>query len=205
MKNKVLISVVLVSALTIVIGVICLAWSQNNLLSNVVSDSGTTTTTNSVVISTYYIPEMGVRFEYPTYATVTADVQPGTTGEMVVGVVQLKSEERVMFSGLTPDYTKPRGGDITDTRGYFTDGDGVYYTHASDKAASTLPVAYTLETTSGGKAIVITDPEYAGPDGIMAIINTKSTRFPGIAFSGSTKTPESRALFESIVRSVVLE
>ena len=93
--------------------------------------------TQPVATSTlsYYIPEMGVHFEYPTYATVTVDILKGAMGNLLAGTIHLSHDQNtpsevrgIIFSGLTPDYVypKPMTSDITDTTGYHTDGDGLY-------------------------------------------------------------------------------
>ena len=60
----------------------------------------------------YYIPEMGVRFEYPAYATVTAGTSEGTTGSILSGTIHLSGDQntspekgRIFFRGMTEDFS----------------------------------------------------------------------------------------------------
>ncbi|MBP9749988.1 MAG: hypothetical protein KBD21_04640 [Candidatus Pacebacteria bacterium] len=160
----------------------------------------------------YYIPEMGIRFEYPAYATVTVNILEGTTGELLSGSVRLSQNtsvpyegKSISFSGMTEDFSWPKGCDGGCTTGY-SKIEGIYHYNRSTREGSILNVSHTLTTNDGTEAIILTEDEDLPSNTVIeAIINTNNSRFPGVSFRGGAKTPEDRALFESIIRSIEVE
>jgi hypothetical protein len=155
--------------------------------------------------NSYHSKEMGVVFEYPVDAVATSTVVEGTTGKYLTGTIQLSSGKIISFGAQTKDFTSPKGGGITHTTGY-TASEGKYYFNRQVTEASLLVVERTILVDGGrAEAVLMTDTDTVGLSGIAAIINTKNTLFPGMAFQGSVATEEEKAAFESIVASVTLE
>lgn len=170
--------------------------------------------------TTYANSELGLSFKYPPeFGTVVFSWQPSESGKEFNGTLDHNS--RLIFSGMTDDFSAGRGGGILDTRGFIEQNGKYYFTFVADKPTLGYPVEpIKILTGASNQKILLLDqnsfvndrgitdgPTFAvslGTNALAGLMNTGNATYPGLVIVNKDLTTFSQTQFEDLLETVVL-
>jgi uncharacterized FlaG/YvyC family protein len=161
--------------------------------------------------------ELGLSFTYPArLGEVKLTIENGETGKIFQGI--FTDNDRLVFGGISKDFSAGREGGFTDTQGYLKKGDKYYFKFVSAKPVTDYEIkpvqiikASNEDVLLVNKESFITETVSEGPklnpgeDSLGALVNLRTKDFTGVAFWNRDLTKMTSADFETILETIMVE
>lgn len=156
--------------------------------------------------------ELGLSFEYPAVlGDVKVTISNADKGKIFTGT--FTGDEKLVFGGISQDYTNATNSTFIDSRGYLKKGSKYFYLFLGDKGDTDFEIKPAKTVKAGDNEILLIDktsfignnPENSklnpGEGNLGALVNLKKG-FPGIAFLNQDQTTFSQADFEKMLSTI---